>query len=149
MLLNDKAQKSTCYEKLSLFQQSELECYIKGLIQGSLAYSSTFTVPDIVGGKFRCWKDTPLEYIYEYHFKRLGEKATRELGDRVNTITLKEYQKEKERISNEAIIEAGKDVGRIVKYIMDKDENRAYKIIGTEQRRYPINRYQLIYLLEE
>lgn len=119
MLVNDTAQKSSCFESLSFSQQAELITFVTGLIQGALTYKDSFTVPDIVGGKFSHWSNTPLDYIYQYHEKK-----------RFN--------------SEEAQAEAGKDVGRIVKYIMSIDKHRFYKIIDPEQRRYPVNVYALV-----
>ena len=72
MLVNDTAQKSSCFESLSLNQQAELITFVTGLIQGALTYKDTFTVPDIVGGKFSNWSNTPLDYIYQYHCDKIA-----------------------------------------------------------------------------
>lgn len=142
MLINDTAQKSSCFESLSPIQQYELEAYVTGLIQGSLAYEDTFTVPDLVGGKFRNWGMTPLEYIYRYHYAKKAKEVVKEkIKDK---ISLEEMKKLTNEIGKLAEIEAGKDVGRIVKYIMSIDKARYYKVVGTEQRRYPINVYALV-----
>lgn len=85
---------------------------------------------------------TPLEYIYRYHYaKKAKEVAKEKIKDK---ISLDEMKKLTNEIGKLAEIEAGKDVGRIVKYIMSIDKARYYKVIGTEQRRYPINVYALV-----
>lgn len=111
------ANKSSAYESLTKMEQAELDTYIYGLIQGASAFSDTFTVSDLVGGKFTNWKYTPLHKIYIYHKKR--------------------------KDCDNPVAEAGKDIGRIFKYVMAKDKFRKYKLIGSEQRQYPINRYKL------
>ena len=117
MIINSTTQKSSSFESLSLGQQVELINYVNGLIQGALAFRKKFTTADLVGGKFRNWSYTPLDYIYQYHLNR---KVT------------------------DPEAESGKDIGRIVKYIMSLDKHRIYKVIGTEQRRFPINVYELV-----
>lgn len=141
MLVNDTAQKSSCFESLDPKDQYELEIYVTGLIQGALAYRDNFTVPDIVGGRFRNWGMTPLEYIYEYHWQRIYKKLIKSINKNTTVEKLKDFLNSAEK---EAEIEAGKDVGRIVKYIMSIDKARYYKVIGTEQRRYPVNVYALV-----
>lgn len=112
------ANKSTFYEKQSKWQQAELDTFILGAIQGALSKSETFSVPDIVGGKFTKWKNTPLYRIYKYHKHRKD-------CDNPNA-------------------EAGKDVGRIFKYVMYKDSYRTYELVGTRQRQYPVNEYKIL-----
>ena len=98
-------------------QQAELITFVNGMIQGALTYKKQFATSDLVGGKFRDWSYTPLDYIYQYHLNR---KVT------------------------DPEAESGKDIGRIVKYIMSLDKHRIYKVTGTEQRRFPINVYELV-----
>lgn len=156
MLVNDTAQKSSCFESLSLNQQAELVTFVTGLIQGALTYKDTFTVPDIVGGKFSNWSNTPLDYIYQYHCQK--KRYTAEgLVDDIRDFANNEVTPNKAvewvdiyGVSGKALdrrdlaeLEAGKDVGRIVKYIMSIDKYRFYKIVDTEQRRYPVNVYAL------
>jgi len=117
MIINSNIQKSSAFESLSYMQQAELTTFINGMIQGALAYKKQFTTSDIVGGKFRDWSYTPLDYVYQYHVKR--------------------------KIDNPEA-EAGKDIGRIVKYILGIDKHRVYKIANCEQRKYPINVYELV-----
>lgn len=117
MILNTTTQKSSAFESLTPMQQAELITFVNGLIQGALAYKKQFTTSDIVGGKFRNWSYTPLDYIYQYH------------------LSIKTPNPESE---------AGKDAGRIVKYIMSLDKHRIYNITGSEQRRYPVNVYELV-----
>ena len=154
MLVNDTAQKSSCFESLSLNQQAELITFVTGLIQGALTYKDTFTVPDIVGGKFSNWSNTPLDYIYQYHCDKIAsfEDAYRLALDSIDhSKDPDEDLQEVRRIywntvedTKRACAEAGKDVGRIVKYIMSIDKHRFYKIVDTEQRRYPVNVYALV-----
>jgi hypothetical protein len=117
MIINSTTQKSSSFESLSLGQQVELINYVNGLIQGALAFRKKFTTADLVGGKFRNWSHTPLDYVYQYHLNR--------------------------NIDNPEV-ESGKDIGRIVKYIMSIDKYRVYRIVGEEQRKYPINLYELV-----
>ena len=115
-----EANKSSSYESLTKFQQAELDTFIFGLIKGCMAYNedNTFTVPDLVGRKsFGTWKNTPLNYIYQYHNKRDCEDPE---------------------------AEAGKDIGRIFKYIMAKDKVHKYEAVDTIQRALPIKVYKLI-----
>lgn len=117
MIINSTTQKSSAFESLTPMQQAELITFVNGMIQGALTYKKQFTTSDLVGGKFRDWSYTPLDYIYQYHLNR---KVT------------------------DPEAESGKDIGRIVKYIMSLDKHRIYKVIGTEQRRFPINVYELV-----
>lgn len=115
-----EANKSSCYESLSKYQQAELDTFIFGLIKGSMAYNEdkTFTVTDLVGRhSFGNWKNTPLHYIYLYH---------------------------KRRDCDDPESEAGKDVGRIFKYVMAKDKLHKFRIVDTEQKQYPVNVYELL-----
>lgn len=112
------ANKSTFYEKQSKWQQAELDTFILGTIQGALAQSEVFSVPDIVGGKFTKWRYTPLYRIYKYHKHR--------------------------KDCDNPQAEAGKDVGRIYKYVMYKDPHHTYELVGTRQRQYPVNEYRLV-----
>ena len=154
MLVNDTAQKSSCFESLSVSQQAELITFVAGLIQGALTYKDTFTVPDLVGGKFSHWGDTPLDYIYQYHDRRLFNNSyiKKEMGYLSSfkpfseewKVAYEKYTKQDLEREKTAQAEAGKDVGRIVKYIMSIDKHRFYKIIDTEQRRYPVNVYALV-----
>ena len=115
-----EANKSSSYESLSKFQQAELDTFIFGLIKGCMAYNedNKFTVPDLVGrDSFGTWKNTPLNYIYQYH---------------------------KHRECDDPEAEAGKDVGRIFKYVMAKDKIHKYEIVDTSQRQFPVNVYKLI-----
>lgn len=121
MIINSNTQKSSAFESLTVMQQAELITYVNGLIQGALSYKKYFTTADLVGGRFRNWDYTPLDYIYQYHLKR-------------NTA------------NPEA--ESGKDIGRIVKYIMSIDKHRVYKLTGSEQRKFPINCYELVKIKE-
>ena len=59
-------------------------------------------------------------------------------------VAYEKYSKQDLEREKTAQAEAGKDVGRIVKYIMSIDKHRFYKIIDTEQRRYPVNVYALV-----
>lgn len=111
-----ECNKVSSFESLSTMQKAELETFIKGLIQGASCYNNTFTVPDLVGGKFTDWSNTPLDYIYKYHVNRNCAKPQ---------------------------VQAGIDMGRIFKYIMSKDKYRNYKLAGVEQRYYPVNKYVL------
>lgn len=111
-----ECNKISSFESLTTIQKAELEIFIKGLIQGACCYKDVFTVPDLVGGKFTDWSNTPLDYIYKYHVGRGCEKPQ---------------------------AEAGKDMGRIFKYIMAKDKYHNYTLVGTEQRFYPVNKYKL------
>lgn len=115
-----EAQRSRAFESLSRYQQAELETFINGLIQGAVSFSedNTFTVADLVGGKFSNWENTPLNYIYQFHCNRTG--------------------------CENPVSEAGKDIGRIFKYIMAKDKHRKYELVGAVQRYYPINKYKMI-----
>lgn len=112
-----ECNKITSYESLSKIQQAELDTFIKGLIQGALSIKNTFTVSDVVGGRFTDWSNTPLDYIYQYHKNRNCANPENE---------------------------SGKDIGRIFKYVMAKDKNRKYEIVGTQQRQFPINVYKMI-----
>lgn len=113
-----EAHKSSAYESLTKIEQAELDTFIKGLIQGASAFTEIFTVPDLVGGKFTHWKNTPLHKIYIYHKRR--------------------------KDCDNPVVEAGKDMGRIFKYVMAKDKFRNYEMIDTEQRMYPVNRYRIV-----
>jgi len=117
MIINSETQKSSAFESLTPMQQAELITFVNGLIQGALAYKTQFTTSDLVGGQFRDWSYTPLDYIYQYHLKQGSTNPESE---------------------------AGKDAGRIVKYIMALDKHRVYKITGSEQRKYPVNVYELV-----
>lgn len=115
-----EANKSSCYESLSKFQQAELETFIFGLIKGCMAYNedNTFTVPDLTGDRtFGNWKHTPLNYVYQYHKKR-------------NCIDVEN--------------EAGKDMGRIFKYLMAKSKIYKFESLDTIQRAKPIRVYKLV-----
>ena len=112
------ANKSTAYESLSKLEQAELDTWIKGLIQGACTYTDSFTVSDLVGGRFTHWKNTPLHKIYIFH-------------------------KRKKDCEN-PVIEAGKDMGRIFKYIMVKDKFRTYELIGPKQKQFPVNEYRIL-----
>ena len=115
-----EVNKSSSYESLTKFQQAELDLYITALIKGSMAYNDdkTFTVSDLVGRKtFGSWKNSPLNYIYQYHKKRECEDPE---------------------------AESGKDIGRIFKYVMAKDRFHKYRLVDTEQRQFPVNVYELI-----
>lgn len=117
MIINSKTQKSSVFESLTPMQQAELITFVNGMIQGALAYKNQFTTVSLIGGKNRNWNNTPLDYIYQYHVNKN---------------------------SKDPEIEAGKDAGRILKYIMDIDKHRIYKISGTEQKRFPVNVYEQI-----
>ena len=157
MLVNGTAQKSSCFESLSASQQAELITFVTGLIQGALTYKNTFTVPDIVGGKFSHWSNTPLDFIYQYHCQKkkytaegmikdiaVFGKELRDSGENLEKFGLSLFQARSLERRDLAEVEAGKDVGRIVKYIMSIDKHRFYKIVDTEQRRYPVNVYALV-----
>ena len=96
------------YESLTKFEQAALDTFIKGLIQGACVYSDFFTVSDLVGGKFTNWENTPLQCIYLYHKNREGCRNPQ--------------------------AEAGKDMGRIFKYVMAKDKHVKYELTGSAQR---------------
>ena len=113
-----EANRSSAYESLEKWEQAELDTYIKGLIQGVCATSGEFVVADVVGGKFAKWKHTPLQKIYQYHKHR--------------------------KDCDNPTAEAGKDIGRIFKYVMAKDKYRKYECLGTEQRQFPINKYKIL-----
>ena len=112
-----QANKSSAYESLTKMEQAELDTFIRGLIQGACAFTDEFTIPELVGGKFTHWKNTPLHKIYIYHKRR--------------------------KDCENPVAEAGKDMGRIFKYVMAKDKYRNYELLGTEQRQYPVNRYRI------
>lgn len=111
-----ECNKISSYESLTKIQQGEIDICIKALIKGALTYRKEFTVSDVVGGKWSDWSDSPLDYIYQYHVKRGCPKPE---------------------------TESGKDMGRIFKYIMAKDKFLKFKLVGTEQRNFPINKYAL------
>lgn len=113
-----QANRITSYDSLSKIQQAELDTYIYGMIRVACIYHPDgFTVPDLVGGRFKDWSGTPLDYIYQYHVARgIGNPDA----------------------------EAGKDMGRIFKYLIAKDKTKSFKLVGTEQRFYPVNVYALV-----
>lgn len=119
-MLNNKfdCNKVSSFESLSTSQKGDIENFINGLIQGAFAYKDSFAVSDLVGGRFTDWSHTPLDYIYQYHKNR------------------------KDCRNPEG--EAGKDVGRIFKFIMASDKYRKYEIAGIVQRKYPSNLYKLV-----
>lgn len=113
-----ECHKVSSYESLSKGQQAELDSYIRGLIHGACLNQNKFNVPDLVGNRFTNWHGTPLDYIYLYHKNRPDcQKPTSE---------------------------AGKDMGRIFKYVMAKDRFRKYKQIGLIQRAFPVNEYEIV-----
>lgn len=128
-MLNISYTEVSSYNSLSKCQQGELDSFIIGAIQGFTCGNKledgsnpVFAIADIVGGMFRNWEGTPLNYIYEYHKARGCLKPEDE---------------------------AGKDMGRIFKYIMGTDKYRNYKLVRVEQRKYPANMYQLVGLVNQ
>ena len=119
---NDKQLQSNkvySFESLSTSQKGEIENYIRALIQGyTQGNDKPFTVSDLVGGIFNDWSDTPLDYIYQYHYKN--------------------------RTPQQAVEEAGKDMGRLFKFIMVNDKTRTYKMAGRVQRQFSTPTYEYI-----
>jgi len=118
---NDKclqSNKISSFESLSTSQKGELETYVRALIQGYVqGNKEPFMVSDIVGGRFSHWGDTPLAYIYDYH---------------------------KNRCITNPSAEAGKDIGRIFKYIMVNDRSRKYRIAKYVQRQFLCPTYEYV-----
>lgn len=114
-----QSNKIYSFESLSTSQKGELENYIRALIQGyTQGNSEPFTVSDLVGGSFSNWSDSPLDYIYQYHKNIREEKSAQD--------------------------EAGKDMGRLFKYIMVNDKSRTYRMAGRVQRQFSTPTYQYI-----
>ena len=114
-----QTNKVYSFESLSTSQKGEIENYIRALIQGYVqGNNKPFTVSDLVGGKFGDWSDSPLDYIYQFHYKIRNPKQAEE--------------------------EAGKDMGRLFKYIMVNDKTRSYKMAGRVQRQFSTPTYEYI-----
>lgn len=117
MIINTTTQKTKVFESLSVMQKAELITFINGMIHGVLSHKKQFTISDLVGGKIRDWSHTPLDYIYQLFVNKKVDDPE---------------------------AEAGKEVGRIIKYTMDLDKYRIYRIVDEKQRRYPVNVYELV-----
>jgi len=111
-----QTNKLSSFESLSETQKGEVFNHIRSLIQGALSYSPDFCISRVCGGKFSNWAHTPLDYIYQYHKNR-------------NVLSPEN--------------EAGKDVGRLFKYVMVNDKYRNYQMISDTNDYHPVNHYKL------
>lgn len=95
-------------EELSLCKD-----YIKGAVHGFTNNNSNekFYVCSLFGGENTLWKDTPLNYIYQYHYNKT-----------------KDYKK--------AHDSSAKDVGYLLKLVLCEDEKFYYEEFDAYTREY-------------